>query len=485
MPWDGPLKKVTHVEWEIPQSYKSGMRVPVRVYGIRELVEQMRRDRTFEQASNVATLPGIVKRSIVMPDGHEGYGFPIGGVAAFREEDGVISPGGVGFDINCGVRLLVTNLSEEEVRAKLPQLLDSIFRNVPSGVGRKGKLRLSISQLDEVLVSGAKWAVEHGYGWEEDLECIEEYGAMDGANPDRVSIRAKQRGAPQLGTLGAGNHFLEIQRVDRIYDTNVARVFGIEREGQVTVMIHTGSRGFGHQVCSDYIRTMLNASRKYGIRLPDPQLAAAPVNSREAQNYLEAMRCAVNYAFANRQMITHWTRESFAKVFGQDPEDLGLKLVYDVAHNIAKCEKHEVDGTKEILWVHRKGATRGFGPGREELPRRYREIGQPVIIAGSMGTASYLLLGTEKAMLETFGSTCHGAGRVMSRAAAKRRYYGEHVKRELQMKKGILIRAASNVVVAEEAPGAYKNIDLVAESVDLAGISRRIVRLVPLGVVKG
>jgi len=483
--WTGPLKKIDSYRWEIPKDYKPGMNVPGRIFATPAMIEQIKKDNAPEQVANVATLPGIVKASMAMPDIHWGYGFPIGGVAAFSEEDGVISPGGVGYDINCGVRLLRTDLSEEDVRPKLKELIDTIFVNVPSGVGEKGKLRLSTQELNEVLDRGVKWAVEHGYGWQEDLERIEEGGSIKYASHEKVSDKAKKRGAPQLGTLGAGNHFLEVQVVDKIFLPDVAKKFGIEREGQVMVMIHTGSRGLGHQVATDYIRVMENAARKYGIKLVDRQLACAPIKSKEAEDYFAAMSAAANFGFTNRQLIMHWVRESFGKVFGEDPEDLGMHLVYGVAHNIAKREEHIVDGKRMTLYVHRKGATRAFAAGRRELSDIYRDVGQPVLIPGDMGTASYVLVGTQKAMEETFGSTCHGAGRVMSRHAALRKFRGEEVKRELWNKKHIYVRSASNKVAAEEAPDAYKNIDDVVRAVEGAGISRIVARLRPMGVVKG
>ncbi|ADD08775.1 RtcB family protein [Candidatus Aciduliprofundum boonei] len=483
--WNGPIKKVDSFRWEIPRSYKQGMRVPGVIYASQHMIEQIKRDNAPEQVANVATLPGIVKASMAMPDIHWGYGFPIGGVAAFDAEEGIISPGGVGYDINCGVRLLTTNLDEKDVRPKLKELVDNIFMNVPSGVGEKGKLRLNFGELNKVLDFGAKWAVENGYGWEEDLERLEEGGSIKFADHTKVSDKAKKRGAPQLGTLGAGNHFLEVQRVEKIFLPEIAKKFGITHEGQITVMIHTGSRGLGHQVASDYIRVMEQAARKYGIKLVDPQLACAPVKSKEAEDYFAAMSAAANFGFTNRQLITHWVRESFGKVFGEDPEDLGMHLVYGVAHNIAKLEEHIVDGKRMKVYVHRKGATRAFAAGREELSQLYRDVGQPVLIPGDMGTSSYVLVGTQKAMEETFGSTCHGAGRVMSRHAALRKFRGEEIKRELWEKKHIYVRSASNRVAAEEAPDAYKDVNEVVRAVEGAGISRIVAKMVPLGVVKG
>ncbi len=404
-------------------------------------------------------------------------------VGVYHEAHNFISNGVVVH--NCGVRLLRTNLKEEDVRPKLKELIDTIFINVPSGVGEKGKLHLSFRELNEVLDRGVKWAVENGYGWNEDIERIEEGGSMKHASHEKVSDKAKKRGAPQLGTLGAGNHFLEVQKVDKIFLPEVAKKFGIEHEGQVMVMIHTGSRGLGHQVATDYIRVMENAARKYGIKLEDKQLACAPTHSKEAEDYFAAMSAAANFGFTNRQLIMHWVRESFGKVFNEDPEDLGMHLIYGVAHNIAKLEEHVVDGKRMKLYVHRKGATRAFAAGREELSSLYRDVGQPVLIPGDMGTGSYVLVGTQKAMEETFGSTCHGAGRVMSRHAALRKFRGDEIKRELWEKKRIYVRSASNRVAAEEAPDAYKNVDDVVRAVEGAGISRIVARLVPMGVVKG
>ncbi len=483
--WAGPLKKIDPFRWEIPKTYKRGMRVPGIIFASESMIAQIKKDNAPEQVANVATLPGIVRASMAMPDIHWGYGFPIGGVAAFDAEEGIISPGGVGYDINCGVRLLTTNLDEKDVRPRIKELVDKIFVNVPSGVGETGKLRLSFQELNKVLDQGAKWAVENGYGWDEDLERIEEGGNIRFAAHEKVSDKAKKRGSAQLGTLGAGNHFLEVQKVEKIYLSEIAKKFGITHEGQITVMIHTGSRGLGHQVASDYIKIMENASRKYGINLVDRQLACAPVKSKEAEDYFAAMSAAANFGFANRQLITHWVRESFGKIFNTDPEDLGMHLVYGVAHNIAKLEEHAVEGKKIKVYVHRKGATRAFASGRPELSSIYRDVGQPVLIPGDMGTASYVLIGTEKAMEETFGSTCHGAGRVMSRHQALRRFRGDAIKRMLWQKKGIYVRSASNRVAAEEAPDAYKNVDDVVRAVEGAGISRIVAKMVPIGVVKG
>lgn len=482
--WRGKIRKIDELRWEIPQDYKSWMRVPARIYADAEMLDEMSRDLTLEQAANVSSLQGICRYSITLPDGHQGYGFPIGGVAATEVDTGVISPGGVGYDINCGVRLLRTGLDKAEVIPKLRELVDSIFRNVPSGLGSEGKVKVTQSQLDQVLELGARWAVENGYGWDEDLEHLEERGGMSGASAKDVSVEAKRRGYPQLGSLGSGNHFLEIQTVDKIFDPEIARRFGIDHEGQVTVMIHTGSRGLGHQVCSDYLRTMERAVKKYNIFLPDRELVNVPVNSPEGQAYLSAMRCAANFAWANRQMIVHWVRQSFEEVMKKDAESLGLHIVYDVAHNIAKIEEHEVDGKKKKLCVHRKGATRAFPAGHLEVPSIYRDVGQPVLIPGDMGTASYVMVGTEQGFRETFGSTAHGAGRHMSRTAALKHFRGEEIKRKLESE-GKVVRAAKISVIAEEAPEAYKDIDRVVEITHRAGIAKKVARLVPIGVAKG
>ena len=461
------------------------MRVPGLVFADEALLEKMRTDRTLHQCVNVAHLPGIYKYAITLPDGHEGYGFPIGGVAATDYEEGVVSPGGVGYDINCGVRLLTTNLTEEDIRPKLGELINVIFQSVPCGLGsRRRDFRVTTHELDRLVVEGVQWLIDQGLGWPEDAEHCEEKGSMKAANPDKVSTRAKNRGLPQVGTLGSGNHFLEVQRVGKIYNPQVAKTFGIEQEGQVTVMIHCGSRGFGHQICSDYLRIMERAVHKYKIALPDRELACAPGTSLEAQDYYQAMACAVNYAFVNRQAITHWVRQSFEQVFKKPAESFGLNLVYDVAHNIAKVENHNVGDGKRKVWIHRKGATRAFGPGNPEVPADYRAVGQPVIIPGSMGTSSWVLVGTTKAMDVSFGSTAHGAGRMMSRSAAKRRFWGKDVKRALEQR-GIITRAASFVGLAEEADPAYKNVDKVAEVSDKVGIASRVVRLLPIAVVKG
>ncbi len=418
-----------------------------------------------------------------MREAHQGYGFPIGGVAATDYEEGVLSPGGVGYDINCGVRIITTNLERKDVEEKIKVLTQEIFDNVPSGLGSKRKIKLSMAELDSILAEGVKWSIEKGFGWEEDALYCEANGSLKEADPTKVSTKAKDRGVAQVGTLGAGNHFLEIQYVEKIFDQEAAKIYGL-RENQATVMIHTGSRGLGHQVCSDYLRIMERATKKYGIELPDRELAAAPGKSPEGQDYLAAMAAAANFAWANRQSITHWVRESFQKVYGTPAEDLEMHLIYDVAHNIAKIEKHKVNGETSTVYVHRKGATRAFPPEHPELPQKYKNIGQPVIIPGTMGTASYILRGRKEAMELSFGSTAHGAGRVMSRNEAIRSFRGESVKGKL-LSAGILVRAASIEVVAEEAPEAYKNVDEVAKASHDAGIASLVARLRPLGVVKG
>jgi tRNA-splicing ligase RtcB len=482
--FSGPITKVSDCIWEIPQSYKKGMRVNARVYADAELLQKMKQDKTMEQTVNVSFLPGVQKYSIALPDGHEGYGFPIGGVAATSYEDGVVSPGGVGFDINCGVRLLTTSLEEKDMRPKLADLLRMLYNRIPSGLGSKGEVHLTADELNGAVVEGVEWAIKRGYGWAEDSEFIEENGRMGGADPSKVSERAKTRGRPQLGSLGSGNHFLEVDVVDDIVDESTAKTFGISNKGQVVVLIHTGSRGYGHQVCTDYLLVMERASHRYGINLPDRELAAVPNKSREAEDYMGAMATAVNYAFLNRQMISHWTRESFGAIFGTDPAKLGLNVTYDVAHNIAKVEEHVINGKNMKVVVHRKGATRAFPPGSAMIPSKYGAVGQPVLIPGSMGTASWVLRGNEKAMELSFGSTAHGAGRFLSRAEALRRHRGSEVKRELESK-GIMLVAADIGVVAEEAPDAYKSVDAVVDVSDRLGLATKVARLRPIGVVKG
>jgi tRNA-splicing ligase RtcB len=478
------LNKLDNFRWEIPQDYKPGMRVPGVIYADEAMINVIMQDQSAEQVANVATLPGIVRYSMAMPDIHWGYGFPIGGVAATRVSDGVVSPGGVGYDINCGVRLLRTNLTVDEVKPKIKELLNSLFNNVPSGLGSEGKIRLKEKDIDQVLLEGAGWAVKKGYGTLEDLDVTEESGCMKGADPARVSLKAKQRGSPQLGTLGSGNHFLEIQVIREIFDAEAARAMGIERTGQIMVLIHTGSRGLGHQVCDDYLRVMRQAVEKYGIELPDRQLACAPVQSPEGKDYLSAMACAANYAWTNRQCIMHWIRESFATVFNKKAEDMGIRQIYDVAHNIAKIEDYNIEGKMTRLCVHRKGATRAFPAGHKDVPEKYKKIGQPVLIPGDMGRRSYIAVGTDKAIAESFGSTCHGAGRLQSRGAAKRSLRGSDVASELESR-GIYVRAHSINSLSEEASQAYKDITEVVDVTHNAGISRKVAMAVPLAVVKG
>lgn len=476
------VRKLSENNWEIPEGHIPNMRVPGRLFLSEHLLEDLERG-TIDQIANVATLPGIQKYSMAMPDAHLGYGFAIGGVAAFDVEEGVISPGGVGFDINCGVRLVRTNLQKEDVLPHMKKLIDELFHNVPAGVGSKSRFKASDRELDEAFLHGAKWAVESGHGVEADVKHCEANGFMEGADTSKVSIKARKRGKPQLGTLGSGNHFLEVQYVEEIYDKEIASVFGLE-EGQVTVMIHCGSRGAGHQICTDYLKDLSQAVKSYGIEIPDKQLACAPAQSKEAQDYLKAMICAANYAWANRQMITHWTRESFEKVFSRDADDLGMALLYDVAHNVAKLEKHKVDTKIKDVYVHRKGATRAFPPGHPEVPTEYRDVGQPVLIPGSMGTASYILCGTKEAMNISFGSACHGAGRVMSRSQAKREFNGQIIKENLEAH-GITVRATHPSVIAEEAPGVYKSSNDVVNVVHDLGIAHKVAKVLPLGVAKG
>jgi len=470
------LKKISKNEWKIEK--QGAMKVPVVVYASEKLLKKIKEDITLEQIKNVAMLPGIVKHAICLPDAHQGYGFPIGGVAAFDLDEGIISPGGVGYDINCGVRLLASNLTIKDIEKKKKEVIEKLFKAVPSGVGRGGATKLSHDEVKQVLEQGAKWAVKEGYGTKEDLERIEDGGCISDADANNVSDRAIVRGLPQLGSLGAGNHFLEIQEVEEIYDKEIARVFGIKEKGQITVMIHCGSRGLGHQVASDYIKLMED---KYGwSNLPDRELINAPINSELGRKYFSAMAAAANFGFANRHMIMQWVRETMSGIFS----GIKLDLIYDVAHNIAKIEEFNVDGKKMKLCIHRKGATRAFGPGRKELPEIYRKTGQPVLLPGSMGTASYLLVGTEKAEEVSFASTAHGAGRVSSRNAALRNLRGETVKKELE-REGIEIKAGSWKSIAEEAPQAYKDIDEVAKVSHEVGIGNLVAKLKPIAVMKG
>ena len=471
------LKKINANTWEIPKH--ANMKVPAIIYASEKLLTGVGKDKTLLQAKNVACLPGIQCNAYVMPDAHQGYGFPIGGVAAFDLQEGVISPGGVGYDINCGVRLLKTNFTEQDVLDKRKLLLSEIFKEVPAGVGKGGTTRLSRKELEGVCVKGAEWAVENGYGERDDLLKTEENGRMREADPSHLSPRALERGVPQLGTLGAGNHFIEIQKVSEIFDHDVAKVFGIHSPDQIMVMIHCGSRGLGHQVASDYIRLMEN---KFGTRgLPDRELINAPIRSDLGNRYYKSMSAAANFAFANRQMIAHWVRSVFQRVMGSSK---GMDQVYDVCHNVAKFERHTIEGRVKEVCIHRKGATRSFGPGRKEIPEIYRTVGQPVLIPGSMGTSSYILVGTSMAEELSFGSTAHGAGRVMSRHEAKRRFRGEKIKQELEQR-GIELRSTSWRGVAEEASQAYKNVDEVVRISHEVGLGQIVAKVVPVGVMKG
>ncbi|MFH1063782.1 MAG: RtcB family protein [Candidatus Woesearchaeota archaeon] len=463
------LQKINDYEWLLPKTVREGMLVNAKVFANQAILDVME-DECLKQLTNVAMLPGVVEPVCAMPDAHIGYGLPMGAVGAFDSEEGVISSGCTGFDINCGINMIRTNLKASEVTDKMRELTAELFRNIPCGVGSKGKLRIEPGKLDAVLENGCEWCVDNGYGVAEDIKNTEEHGKMEGADPSKVSERAKQRGRPQLGTLGAGNHFLEVQKVSDICDETYAKKYHLEKD-QVVIMLHCGSRGLGHEVASDYLRIHEKAAEKYGIKLPDKQLVCAPVNSPEGQDYYGAMKCAVNYAFANRLVMTHWIRETFAKVFGRSWEDLDMQTIYAIAHNICKLEEHTVNNMKKKVYVHRKGATRSFPD-------------TPALIAGSMGTASYILHGTQAAMDKSFGSTCHGAGRAMSRHAALDRFRGEDIKIQLA-DKGIIARATSPQVLAEEAPLAYKDIESVIDSVHKAGISIKVARMVPLGVVKG
>ena len=476
-------KKIGENQYQIDADPNLGMNVPVKIYADEPLLQKMLSDRTIMQARNVASIPGIVSHTVVLPDGHEGYGFPVGGVAAMDAEEGMISPGGVGYDINCGVRLLRSNLTEQTVRSKLKDLVNDLFSSIPSGVGSKGAVRLTNSELDEVLVNGVNWAIDHGYGSPNDSNVCEENGKIPNADPNKVSDKARKRGAPQLGSLGSGNHFLEIQKVAEIHDEEAANRMGI-KEGTITVLIHCGSRGFGHQVCSDYLRVAEQAMEKYNISLPDRELACVPNNSEEGDSYRKAMFAALNFAWSNRQMITHWTRKSFERIFNQTESDLDMKLVYDVAHNIAKVEKHKVGGEERKLVVHRKGATRAFPSNRSEIPSKYQDLGQPVLVPGSMGTSSWILLGKPNSMDLSFGSTAHGAGRTMSRSKARRNFTEDYVKKSLN-DKGIFIKALTRDGVVEETPEAYKDVDSVVNVSHNLGIASKVAKLVPIGVIKG
>lgn len=479
------LRKLDEARWEIPASYKKGMRVPGIVFVDEKLLESIIDDPCLEQVSNVAFLPGIVGASLAMPDIHWGYGFPIGGVAATDADgDGVISPGGVGFDINCGVRMLRTDLTVDEVVPRLRDLIATLFAEVPTGVGVGGRLRLSHREIDEILVQGARWSVAHGFGDPDDLEVTEEEGRIAGADPEAVGDRPKARGGPQLGTLGAGNHFLEVQAVDEVFDREAADAMGIGEPGQVTVMIHCGSRGLGHQVCTDSLRVIEPASKRFGFELPDRQLAAAPLSSVEGQAYLAAMRASANFAWANRQCIAHWTRVAFERTFGRSWTKMGIRQVYDVSHNIAKIEEHVVDGRPMRVCVHRKGATRSFPAGHPDVPERYRGVGQPVLVPGDMGRYSFLAVGTQRAMEVSFGSSCHGAGRAESRTRAKKLLKGRDIRQELE-ERGIIAMAHGWSGLAEEASLAYKDVADVMRVSEMAGLCRKVARLRPLGVIKG
>lgn len=471
--------QIDQYRYALPTSYKKGMRIEGLVFADEELIRQIEKDQTKEQVANVATLPGFVGKSLAMPDAHQGYGFCIGGVAAADPNDGVVSAGGVGFDINCGVRLLASPVDLADVQDRIEPLLNQLFRDIPCGAGRKGMLSVNRSELDSVLCDGASWAVANGYGREEDLTRIEEYGKIAGADPSLVSVRAKERGQQQLGTLGSGNHFLEIQKVEEVYEEDTAQAFGIHA-GQVVVLIHSGSRGLGHQVCTDYLDIMDEGMKKHGIEVVDRQLACVPVTSTEGREYLKAMAAAANFAFVNRQMMTHRVREAFRRVVGTDE----IHIVYDVCHNIAKFEDHEINGVQRRVLVHRKGATRALPKDHPLLPPELRAVGQPVLIPGSMGTASYILVGTEKAMKETFGSSCHGAGRAKSRTQAKKETTADDLLKELRSK-GILVRGESKSGLTEEKPDAYKDVNRVVDVVHGAGIARKVAKLVPLGVMKG
>lgn len=478
------LKQVDDYIWELPVSYKKGMNVPARIIASPHLVRSMDAG-VFNQVTNVACLPGIQKYSFCMPDGHFGYGFPIGGVAAFDTETGVISPGGIGFDINCGMKILTTNLTYNDVQPKLKSLVDTMFTLVPAGVGCKGFVKVNNAQFDDVMTDGVKWCVDNGYGWKDDVLNCEGKGKIDHADPSAVSEKARKRGMEQLGTLGSGNHYLEIQRVlpENIFDAELAKAFGIFPD-QIVVMVHCGSRGLGHQIGTDYLRLFDDAMKKYGITVPDRELSCAPFSSPEGQSYYKAMACAANMAFANRQVILHRIREGFSKVFGKTAEEMGMNLVYDVAHNIAKVEKYKIDGKMKDVVVHRKGSTRAFGPGHPELIPAYQKTGQPVILGGSMETGSYLLVGTKKAEEETFGSTAHGSGRTMSRTQARHDIRGDRLQKDMEAR-GIYVRATSMSGLAEEAGAAYKDVNDVVNTLQGYGITKKVVRLLPIGNVKG
>jgi tRNA-splicing ligase RtcB len=479
------IRRISETIWEIPASHKPGMRVPARIYATRKLLETMD-EGVFEQIANVATLPGILKHAFCMPDGHWGYGFPIGGVAAMDPDHGVISPGGIGFDVNCGMRLVLTSLTYEEVQPHLRDLVDRLFARVPSGVGCAGFIKITQDEFRRMVERGSRWCVKNGYGTEEDLKFTEEEGCIAGADASKVSQKAVDRGYRQIGTLGSGNHYLEIQvaKTENIFNRELAQAYGITIPNQVVLMFHCGSRGFGHQIATDYLQLFLKSmASKYGIRIVDRELACAPFRSPEGQDYFAAMKCAINMSFANRQVILHRIREVFSDIFHKHPDDLGLRQIYDVSHNTAKIEMHRIDGKLMQVLVHRKGATRAFAPGMEGIPEEYRDAGQPVIIGGSMETGSYLLAGTDTSST-TFYSTAHGSGRTMSRSQAKKKFRGRELLQQMEAR-GNYVRTASYSGLAEEAGAAYKNIDDVVEAAEQAGLSRRVVRLVPVGNVKG
>ena len=477
------LVQISETEWEIPTTIRHDMRVPVRLFATRELLEQIMDDKSLDQAVNAATLPGLVRHVIVMPDMHQGYGFPIGGVAATEYPHGVISPGAIGYDINCGVRLLASSIDFESTRGEMDTLATLLNKYCPSGVGKEGTIKVNVKELDHVLRDGSRWALKNGYATEADLARTEEMGSLEGADSSQVSERAKTRGREQVGSMGAGNHFIEVEVVDQIFNEEAANAMGLY-QGCLTVQIHCGSRGLGHQVCTDYVQEFQSAVRKYGIDLPDRELVCAPMDSPEGIAYMSAMRAAANFAFANRQLLAHSARRAFEETFAQKTRNWHLHQVYDIAHNMGKIETHEIDGKQVKVCVHRKGATRAFGPGSPSLPPEYKKIGQPVIIPGSMGTASWVLVGTEDSMTRSFGSSCHGAGRVMSRSKAKKEVRGDTLRQELE-ERGIKVRAGSLPGLAEEAPSAYKDVDVVVETVSKAGIAKKVARLKPVAVIKG
>ncbi len=483
MSWEGKLNKIDDNRWEIPMDESLGMKTNAVIYASEEMLSQIRSDNAPMQAANVACLPGIVGSSMAMPDIHWGYGFPIGGVAAVDEYEGSISPGGIGFDINCGVRLIKTDLTLEDLGDKKNELIDELYRNVPSGLGSKGLTKVGYKELDDILSVGSEWAVENGYGWEKDLEVTEEFGHMKDADTSVVNDKARKRGLPQLGSLGSGNHFLEVDLVENVFDERTAKVYGL-KQGTLAITVHCGSRGCGHQIATDYLQEMERYIKTNSVNLPDRQLACAPMDSKLGEDYYKAMCCGANYAWANRQMITHWARESFEKVLGDSAENMGMDVVYDVAHNIAKKERHDIDRHHEDVLVHRKGATRAFAPGRSEITLRYRDVGQPVIIPGNMKVGTYVLAGRKGSMEQTFGSTCHGAGRQMSRSAAIKTLSMDSILNEMASN-DIYLRNGSREGVLEEAPGAYKNVDQVIEVVCNAGLTEKVAKLTPIGVIKG